>query len=87
MQHTLLTAERQKTHGNFAENALISQNLKNVFHSLPGWQNLNNEQKEAVEMMCMKFSRIFSGKSDERQHWEDVEGYAHLATESCDTID
>lgn len=78
-----LLAERQTTHGNFAANAAISQMLKRVYRSAPSWEGLTDIERESLDMMALKFSRILSGKSQERQHWEDVVGYAKLALEQC----
>ncbi len=36
-----------------------------------------------MDMIALKFSRILSGKSLEKQHWEDVVGYAKLAEKLC----
>ena len=36
-----LLSTRQTTHGDFAENAAISQALKAVFRNAPGWSQLN----------------------------------------------
>lgn len=79
----LLTNTRQSTHGDFRTNARLSQHLKAVFRSYDGWDHLDDVEKEAMDMMALKFSRIISGRSLERQHWEDVEGYAHLALKEC----
>ena len=78
-----LLSERQSTHGNFEDNAIISQALKNMFRSGPGWKSLTDIEREAIDMIALKFSRILSGKSMQKQHWEDVVGYAKLVEEKC----
>lgn len=78
----LLTA-RQTTHGSFEANADLSQALKIIFRSSNGWGKLTPVEREAMDMIALKFSRILSGKSMERQHWEDVVGYAKLVEERC----
>lgn len=74
---------RQQTHGNFADNARVSQHLKEVFRAQPGWNSLSDIERESMDMIALKFSRILSGKSLEKQHWEDVVGYAKLVEEIC----
>lgn len=74
-----ILTERNKTHGNFGDNARISQALKEVFRAQPGWARLTDTEREAMDMIALKFSRILSGKALEVQHWEDVVGYARLA--------
>lgn len=78
-----LLETRQTTHGDFAENARISQYLKWVLRGSPGWDKITPVEQEVMDMICLKFSRILSGKSLERQHWEDVVGYGKLALEKC----
>ena len=78
-----LLIERQMTHGSFEDNAMLSQALKRAFREVPGWNHLADIEREAMDMIALKFSRILSGKSMERQHWEDVRGYAALVEEKC----
>ncbi len=78
-----ILVERQTTHGSFEDNATLSQRLKLVVHTAPGWDALTDIEREAIDMICLKFSRVLSGKSMEKQHWEDVVGYAKLVEEKC----
>lgn len=78
-----LLSTREQTHGSFADNARVSQTLKQTFRAEPGWGMLTDVEREAMDMIALKFSRILSGKSLELQHWEDVRGYAALAEEQC----
>jgi len=83
-QHELpLLNERQSTHGSFEDNAIISQSFKRMFRAGPGWNTLSDIEKESMDMIALKFSRILSGKSMSKQHWEDVVGYAKLVEEKC----
>lgn len=79
----VLLATRQTTHGEFTDNARVSQSLKRSFRAEPGWELLTDTEREAMDMIALKFSRILSGKSLELQHWEDVVGYAQLAEKLC----
>lgn len=78
-----LLDNRHVTHGDFRSNARISQLIKSVFRATEHWQHLDDTEKEAMDMIAIKFSRVLSGKSLERQHWEDVEGYARLVVREC----
>ena len=73
-----LTRERQSTHGSFETNTLISQGLKNIIHGAPGYNQLSYVQREALDMIALKISRILSGNPNEPDHWQDIAGYAHL---------
>lgn len=78
-----LLNERGKTHGSFASNAYISQHLKQFYRSQPGYGNLNAEQREALDMFAAKICRILSGQPDFNDHWDDIAGYARLASAAC----
>lgn len=80
---TDIIIERNKTHGDFGDNARISQGLKRTFRAELGWDLLTDTEREAMDMIALKFSRILSGKALELQHWEDVVGYARLAEKLC----
>ena len=73
-----LLDERETTHGSFADNARISQDLKELFACCPGWDRMSLVQREALDMMACKMARILSGKADEIDHWLDLSGYAML---------
>lgn len=78
-----LLRARQQTHGDFSDNARVSQALKRSFRAEPGWDMLTDTERESMDMIALKFSRILSGKSLELQHWEDVVGYGQLAEKLC----
>lgn len=78
-----LLVARQATHGNFADNARISQYLKRYFRTEKGHFGLPDVQQEAIDMICLKLSRIMSGQADYADHWNDIAGYAKLAAEVC----
>ena len=79
-----ILAARQKTHGDFNQNAFISQALKEVLWSHCELGKLSPVHREALEMICFKMSRIIAGNDNCRDHWDDIAGYATLAAEACD---
>lgn len=72
--------QRQKTHGDFATHAAISQELKAVLWK-HDFQNLAPDQCEALEMIAHKIARILNGNPDHHDHWHDIAGYATLVAE------
>lgn len=78
-----LLTDRGTTHGSFEDNARISQGLKEWMRGGPGWSKLTDVEREAMDMIALKFSRVLSGKSLEKQHWEDVVGYGQLVLNIC----
>ena len=72
--------QRQKTHGDFATHAAISQELKAVLWK-HDFQGLAPDQCEALEMICHKIARILNGNPDHHDHWHDIAGYATLVAD------
>lgn len=72
-------AQRQHTHGEFADNADIMQTLKDAVRARPGWGRLDATKREALDMILHKVGRIVTGNPEEPDHWLDVQGYAKLA--------
>ena len=83
MNTTELLAERGKTHGDFTEHAMITQQLKDCMHNHRDWIKLTPVQREALEMIVHKIGRIIAGRPDFRDHWDDIAGYAKLVADRC----
>lgn len=77
-----LLVARQRTHGDFATGARISQRLKAIFATSTGGL-MSAEHREAMDMIALKLSRILSGQANYCDHWDDIAGYAKLASEAC----
>lgn len=71
-----LTTEREKTHGDWKKQAHCSRLLKELVADYD--DGLSFYQREALEMICVKISRILCGDPNEPDHWDDIAGYAHL---------
>ena len=72
--------EREKTHGQYATTAAMSQKLKTAMMLSKNWNRLTEPQAEAIEMIAAKLARILSGDPNFRDHWDDIAGYAQLAS-------
>lgn len=70
--------ERLKTYGKFENHAEISQNLKRAMYQESGWQNLDEDMHEALEMIQHKIARIINGDPTYLDNWHDIIGYARL---------
>jgi len=66
-------------YGPFIDNAIIAQDIKETFRATPNWDKLNAAQKEGLDLIAMKISRILSGDPDYEDNWLDAEGYLRLA--------
>lgn len=78
---------RQKTHGNFDTQARTSQKLKDAIHAEMEYNEhmLLADQLEALDMICVKISRILHGNPHEPDHWHDIAGYATLVANRLST--
>lgn len=79
MEVKQLIDERQSTHGDYTDNAKVSQAIKAILREQPGWSTMTNRQRESLDMIACKIGRIMSGQSHFKDHWADISGYAQLA--------
>ena len=70
--------ERNKTHGDFVEQAETAQCLKELIRDTPSWAQLSYDQREALELDATKTSRILHGDPNHVDSWHDKAGYATL---------
>lgn len=73
------------THGAFIDHARMTQSTKALWTTGVNWTRLSPEQKEALEMISNKVSRVLSGNPDYLDHWDDIAGYATLVAHSLRT--
>ena len=83
MDTNALLTERQKTHGDFTVHAHVTQHLKDVVHNIGQWHDLSDDKKEAIDMILHKIGRIVAGNPNHADHWDDIAGYATLASQRC----
>jgi len=57
---------------------MIAQDLKAVMHEVGSWEELRPDQREALDMIANKLSRILNGNPDLPDHWIDIAGYSLL---------
>lgn len=73
-----MLAGRQSTYGAFKNHAKISQDIKDVMKATSGWEKLEDDQLEALEMIAHKIARILNGDPTYADNWIDIAGYATL---------
>ena len=86
--------ERGARYGDFADHALIAQELQDVMHTgithdwngdpMTGWARLSAVQKQALTVIADKIARILSGDPNYADNWHDIQGYARLVEERLD---
>ena len=79
LQQTL--NERAATHGFFAVNSRIAQQLKELLRNQDSYEKLTYAQRETLDMIMHKISRILSGDPKFIDSWRDITGYAQLVVD------
>ena len=81
-----ILAEREKTHGDFKNQAKTAQRLKfTLREQSKDWQiDFSHTQQEALEMICHKIARIVAGNPNFVDHWRDIAGYATLVADELE---
>jgi len=70
--------EREKTHGSYFSVSTMAQSLKDAMRHGKNWDELDDPQRESLEMIASKIGRILSGNPHDVDHWRDIAGYATL---------
>jgi len=73
-----ILGQRGTRYGSFEDNAKTTQMLQNVLHSQAGWYNLSFVQRESIEMIMHKISRLVNGDPTYLDTVVDISGYNEL---------
>lgn len=83
MINEILT-QRANTHGNFTDVSITAQHIKKDLMSGKNYNTLSPIQRECIDMVASKLSRIVNGNPDEKDHWVDIAGYATLVANTLE---
>lgn len=78
---------RNKTHGDYKKQGAFSIRLKEMVREGDNWKKLSGEQKDALDMIATKVSRVLHGDPNEKDHWRDIAGYATLIAKLVEVMD
>jgi uncharacterized protein (UPF0297 family) len=70
--------ERGRRYGEFDEHARITQNIKAAMKDSRNWTALDDDMREALEMIAHKIGRILNGDPKYIDSWHDIIGYTRL---------
>ena len=76
--------EKERTHGDFAQNSYVTMGILNICQDQPNWEKLSEPSQLAIHMICLKLSRVLSGDATQKDHFKDISGYATLALDALD---
>lgn len=78
-------AERGERYGEFKDHARISQAIKQAMvdntTDKQWFDVLEDDQREALSMICHKMARILNGDPHYADSWVDIAGYAKLVAD------
>jgi hypothetical protein len=69
---------RDASYGPFRVQANMAQRLKAIMRTARGWDSLDLDMREALDMIAAKMSRILIGDPTVADSWHDIAGYARL---------
>ena len=77
--------ERLKTHGEYSHQAKMTWEVMHIWQedACSNWDKLSPDKKESLHMILHKIGRILTGDPDQRDHWDDIAGYATLSADRC----
>lgn len=80
--------ERGSRYGKFTGHAEVTQSLKAIFRARMGdkWDHLDDDQREALEMIAHKLGRIINGDPNYADSWVDIAGYAKLVADRLEGV-
>ncbi len=70
---------RNGCHGDYPQQAATAEALKNVMKAGKFWKMMTPVQRESLDIIAVKISRILTGNPNHADHWHDIQGYARLA--------
>ena len=76
--------ERGSTHGSYRLQGSFACSLKAHFRAQEGYSQLELWQKDALDMIAVKISRILHGNPMTKDHWDDIAGYATLCSKEIE---
>lgn len=80
-------AERGTRYGEFTSHAHITQRLKEAMRDSRNWDEIDYDQKEALEMVAHKIGRILNGDANYHDSWHDIIGYVKLVADRLELKD
>lgn len=80
--------ERGARYGTFVGHAEVTVGLKSLIqeHLMKRDKILDDDQQEALDMICHKIGRIINGDQHYADSWIDIAGYAKLVADRLEGV-
>lgn len=75
--------ERGDCYGDFSDNALIAQQIKDILRNGPTWNQMRPVHREGIDQIAAKLSRIVCGDPEYDDNWRDIAGYGTITADRC----
>lgn len=76
--------ERGNRYGQFADHARLSQAIKRAMAQGRNWDRMDDDKREALEMVAHKIARIINGDASFHDSWHDIIGYTKLVADTLE---
>jgi len=77
--------QRGAEYGDWREDARVADTLISVCENTDNWNKLPPFMRQSIRLICIKLGRILSGNPHNRDSWHDIQGYAKLAEDRCES--
>lgn len=74
---------RGHVYGDFSDNAVVAQAMKDAVRRGIGYNRLRPVHREAIDVIISKISRIVTGDPEYKDNWHDIQGYAKITEDRC----
>lgn len=83
-----ILTERGNRYGSFVGHAEVTMGLKNLIqeHLMKRDKILEDDQQEALDMICHKIGRIINGDPNYADSWIDIAGYSKLVADRLEGV-
>lgn len=81
---TNVVIARDSSYGGFSGIAETCQAMKDLARKCPSWQSLNSSEKEGIDMILHKITRILYSPKKIRDSWVDIGGYVRATLQAMD---
>lgn len=78
--------ERGVRYGEYRDVSWTAQMLKNILRQSTTWEQTTPYQRESLDMICNKMSRIVNGDPNYIDSWHDIQGYAKLVEDELTVV-
>ena len=80
-------SERGTRYGNYLDQTRISASIRDVYAMQDNYIDMECDQRDCLDMIAVKISRILNGDPDYADNWRDISGYATLVADRLEKAD